>query len=232
MAGNAVVDAAKKIKEKLFGAVSARFNLNVIFEMECKDGRVSAKGKRERGLSFGEAVAMVQKSNRGEPLVARGSYTPRDKGLVTPAFGFGAQVAEVVVDRETGLTQVKKMWTAHDCGTVINPRGVEGQLEGSIQMGLGYVLSEQFVMEDGKTLNTTFLDYKIPNALDMPPGEIAHVETYEPEGPMGAKEAGEGLASPTAPAIAEAVYQATGYMCKDLPITPEKILKKINNPRR
>ncbi len=224
MAGNAVVDAAKKIKEQLFGALSARYNLNVIYEMECREGRVQPKGRPDRGMAFGEAVAMVQKANRGEPLVARGSYTPRDKGLVTPAFGFGAQVAEVEVDRETGLVEVKKMWTAHDCGTVINPKGVEGQLAGSIQMGLGYALSEQFVMEEGRTLNTNFLDYKMPTAMDMPPGEVVHVETYEPEGPMGAKECGEGLASPTAPAISDAVYHATGYRCRDLPITPEKIL--------
>ena len=126
MAGNAVIDAARKIKEQLFGAVSARFNLNVIHEIECKNGRVQSKAKPDYGLSFGEAVAMVQKANRGEPLVARGSYTPRDKGLVTPAFGFGAQVAEVEVDQETGLVEVKHMWTAHDCGTVINPEKRRG----------------------------------------------------------------------------------------------------------
>ncbi|MCP4667417.1 MAG: molybdopterin-dependent oxidoreductase, partial [Deltaproteobacteria bacterium] len=151
-------------------------------------------------------------------------------GLVTPAFSFGAQVAEVDVDKETGLVTVKKMWTAHDCGTVINHRAVEGQLEGSVHMGLGYALSEQLVMDKGKTLNTTFLDYKIPTALDMPPGESVCIETYEPEGPMGAKEAGEGLVSPTAPAIAEAVHHATGYRCMDLPITPEKVLKGITSP--
>ncbi|MBW1851260.1 MAG: molybdopterin-dependent oxidoreductase [Deltaproteobacteria bacterium] len=227
MAGNAVLDAAQKIKEQLFGAVSARYNLNVIYDMECKDGKVCPKGRPDRGLSFGEAVAAVQKANRGEALVARGSYTPRGKGLVTPAFGFGAQVAEIEVDKETGSVQVKKMWTAHDCGTVINPKAVDGQLSGSIQMGLGYALSEQFVMKEGETLNTTFLDYKMPSAVDMPPSEVVHIDTYEPEGPMGAKEAGEGLASPTAPAIANAVYHATGYRCKDLPITPEKILRDI-----
>ncbi|NNF98832.1 MAG: molybdopterin-dependent oxidoreductase [Desulfobacteraceae bacterium] len=227
MAGNAVIDAARKIKEQLFGAVSAKFNLNVIFDMECRDGRVHAAGKPDRGMSFGDAVAFVQKTNRGEPLVARGSYTPRGKGLVSPAFSFGAQVAEVDVDKETGNVKVNKMWTAHDCGTVLNHMAVEGQLEGSIQMGLGYALSEQFVMDNGRTLNTTFLDYKMPHAMDMPPGESACIETYEPEGPMGAKEAGEGLASPTAPAIAEAVFHATGYRCKDLPITPEKILKGL-----
>jgi 4-hydroxybenzoyl-CoA reductase subunit alpha len=227
MTGNAIIEAAKEIKETLFSAISARFSLNVIYDMECKDGRVCAKGRPDRGMSFGEAVAMVQKANRGEPLIGRGYYTPRGKGLVTPAFSYGAQVAELDVDKETGLVQVRKIWTAHDCGTVINPMAVEGQLEGSIQMGLGYALSEHLIMDDGKTLNTTFLDYKIPSAVDMPPGESSCVETYEPEGPMGAKEAGEGLAIPTAPAIAEAVFHATGYRCKDLPITPEKILKGV-----
>ncbi|MCG6908884.1 MAG: xanthine dehydrogenase family protein molybdopterin-binding subunit [Deltaproteobacteria bacterium] len=225
MAGNAIKDASRQIKEILFGAISARFNLNVIFDMECKGGRVQAKGKPDRGMAFGEAVAMVQKANRGVPIVARGYYTPRNKGLVTPAFSFGAQVAEVDVDEQTGVVQVKQMYTAHDCGTVINPMSVEGQLQGSIHMGLGYALSEELVMEKGRTLTNTFLDYKLLTAMDMPPGESVCIETYEPDGPFGAKEAGEGLASPTAPAVAEAVYNATGYRCKDLPITPEKILK-------
>jgi len=225
MNGNAVVDAARKIKARLFGSVSARLNLNVIHELACKDGRIFSKSKPDKWVSFGEAVAMTQKAGRGEPVVERGYYTPRDKGMVTPAFSFGAQVSEVEVDPETGIVQVKKFWTAHDCGTVINQTAVEGQLEGSIQMGLGYALSEQFVMDGGKTLNTNFLDYKMPNAMDVPPSEVSHIHTYEPEGPMGAKEAGEGLAIPTAPAIADAVYHATGYRCKGLPITPEKILE-------
>ncbi|MFO7987748.1 MAG: xanthine dehydrogenase family protein molybdopterin-binding subunit [Desulfatiglandaceae bacterium] len=231
MNGNAVIDAARKIKEQIFGAVSAHHKLNVIYDFECKDGMVSPKGRPDKGMTFGEAVSLVQKANRGEPLVARGSYTPRGKGLVTPAFSFGAQVAEVDVDVETGQVTVEKMWTAHDCGTVINHMAVEGQLEGSIHMGLGYALSEQFVMEKGKTLNTTFLDYKMPNAMDMPPGKSVTIETYEAEGPMGAKEAGEGLVSPTAPAIADAVFHATGYRCKDLPITPEKILNDLKKKK-
>jgi CO/xanthine dehydrogenase Mo-binding subunit len=218
-----VIDAASKIKEKLWGAVTARYNMNIIHEIVCKDGRVYSKGRPEKGMSFGEAVAMVQKMNKEEPLVARGFYTPRGKGLVSPAFTFSAQVSEVEVDKDTGLVQVKKLWTAHDCGTVINRTSVEGQLQGSIHMGLGYTLSEQFTVEQGKTLNTTFLDYKIPSALDTPPDESHEIDIYEPEGPMGAKEAGEGLVSPTAPTIADAVYHATGYRCKDLPITPEKV---------
>ncbi|NLD37857.1 MAG: molybdopterin-dependent oxidoreductase [Desulfatiglans sp.] len=225
MAGNAVIDAAKKMKEILFGAVTAHFNLNVIHELECKDGRIFSQVRPDKGLTFGKAVALAQKFNRGVPLVTRGAYTPRGMGMVTPAFSFGAQVAEVEVDEKTGKVEVKKMWTAHDCGTVLNPVSVEGQLEGSIHMGLGYVLSEQFAMEKGKTLNTTFLDYKMPSALDMPVSESICIETYEPEGPYGAKEAGEGLVGPTAPAIADAVYNAVGYRCMDMPITPEKVLK-------
>lgn len=228
MNGKAVIDAARKIKEQIFGAVSARHGLNVIYDFECRDGMVCPKGRPDKGMPFGEAVALVQKTNRGEPLVARGAYTPRGKGLVTPAFSFGAQVAEVDVDTETGQVTVEKMWTAHDCGTVINHMAVEGQLDGSIHMGLGYALSEQFVMKEGKTLNTTFLDYKMPNAMDMPAGQSVCIETYEKEGPMGAKEAGEGLVSPTAPAIADAVFHATGYRCKDLPVTPQKIMDHLS----
>lgn len=225
MAGNAVIQAARQIKDKLAGAVSARFNLNVIHEVAFGNNRVFAKARPDRGLDFGEAVRMTMKATRGEELVGRGYYTPRDRGLVSPAFSFGAQVAEVAVDPDTGLIKVERMTTAHDCGTVVNPMSVEGQLEGSVHMGLGYALCEQFAMRDGQTLNTTFLDYKIPAAEDMPPGESFCVDTYEPDGPFGAKEAGEGLVSPTAPAIADAVRHATGYRCLDLPITPEKILR-------
>jgi 4-hydroxybenzoyl-CoA reductase subunit alpha len=231
MAGSATVQAAEKIKEKLFGALSARFNLNVIYEMECKNGRVYAKSRPDKGISFGEAVAMVQRIQRGEPLVERGYYTPRDKGLVTPAFSFGAQVAEVEVDEKTGVVHMQKMWTAHDCGTVINPMAVEGQLEGAMQMGIGYALSENFIVENGKTLNPNFLDYNLPSAVDMPQSESVCIETYEKEGPLGAKEAGEGLVAPTAPAVADAVYHATGYRCKDLPISVDKVLNGIKQAK-
>ena len=227
MNGNAVVDAARKIKTELAKMISLKFDLNVIHDVDFKDDRVFSKARPDRGLSFGETVAMWVKANRGAELTARGYYTPRNKGLTSPAFSFGAQVAEVDIDRETGLIKVDKMYTAHDCGRVINPLAVEGQLEGAIQMGLGYTLCEQFSMRDGRTLNTTFLDYKMPAAEDMPPGESFCVDTYEPEGPFGAKEAGEGLAIPTAPAISDAVWDAVGYRCHDLPITPEKVLQSL-----
>jgi len=231
MAGNAVRDAAKKVKDELFKVVSLKLGLNVIHEIECGNGTIYAKSKPDKGIPFADVVRMAQLANRGEPIKATGYYTPRDVGLVSPAFSFGAQVADVRVDLDTGVVHVAGMYTVHDCGTELNPMAVEGQLEGSIQMSLGYALSEELVMHRGKTLNTTLLDYKIPVAADMPPSVSKTVETFEPGGPFGAKEAGEGLACPTAPAIAHAVHQATGYFCRNLPIRPETILAHGRKPQ-
>jgi 4-hydroxybenzoyl-CoA reductase subunit alpha len=227
MNGNAVIEAAQKIKNLLTPVLFAEFDLNQIHDIAFEDDEVFVKASPKKRMSFAECVYKALRGRRGAPLTARGFYTPRNKGLVSPAFSFGAQVAEVSVDQETGLVKVDNIYTAHDCGVAINKMAVEGQLEGAIQMGLGYALSEDFVMEQGRTLNTNFLDYKVPTAEDMPPSQYAEIETYEPEGPFGAKEAGEGLAIPTAPAIAHAVYEAIGYRCSELPITPEKILRSI-----
>ncbi|MBI2893876.1 MAG: molybdopterin-dependent oxidoreductase [Deltaproteobacteria bacterium] len=224
MAGNAILAAARQVKDELAGVVSARFDLNVIHEIVFADDRVFARARPERGVSFGEAVAMAMRARRGGAVIGRGAYTPRGKGLVTPTFSFAAQVVELEVDRETGVVRVEKITTAHDSGTVINPLGVEGQLHGSIHMALGYALCEELVSREGRTLNPTLLDYKIAAAEDMPAGESHTVEIHDPEGPFGAKEAGEGLVSPTAPAVADAIHHATGFRSCSLPITPEKIL--------
>jgi 4-hydroxybenzoyl-CoA reductase subunit alpha len=104
---------------------------------------------------------------------------------------------------------------------------VEGQLEGSMHMGLGYALSEELLIEEGAILNPSFLDYKILLPDEMPEIESIVVETDDPEGPFGAKEAGEGLILPVAPAIANAIYDAIGVRIKELPITPEKILRAL-----
>jgi 4-hydroxybenzoyl-CoA reductase alpha subunit len=231
MVGNAILDATRQIKEELYKVVALKFDMNVIHAFECKDGTVRVKGRPEKAVPFGEAVAMVQRLRRGEPLVARGSYTPRDMGLVTPTFSFGAQVAEVEVDRDTGRVRVTRIHTAHDCGRPLNPQSVEGQVEGCVQMGLGYALTEELVMSHGRTLNATFLDYKIPGALDMPRMDSVCVGGAEPRGPFGAKESGEGPTSPTAPAIAEAVWHATGYRARRLPITAEHVLRHLEAHR-
>ncbi|MGD8562480.1 MAG: xanthine dehydrogenase family protein molybdopterin-binding subunit, partial [Desulfarculaceae bacterium] len=161
MNGNAVIEAAQKIKNLLTPVLFAEFDLNQIHDVAFGDDEVFVKASPKKRMPFAECVYKALRGRRGAPLTARGFYTPRNKGLVSPAFSFGAQVAEVSVDQETGLVKVENIYTAHDCGVAINKMAVEGQLEGAIQMGLGYALSEDFVMEKGRTLNTNFLDYKV-----------------------------------------------------------------------
>ena len=224
MAGHAVLRAAEDVKRDLFEAAAQRLNILVTDVLEAKDGHIYLTRKPERRISFADAVAAAQIAKGGRPVIGRGSYTPKGKGALLPAVSFGAQVAEVEVDRETGQVKVLKLTTAHDCGVALNPTAVEGQIDGGIHMALGQALSEQMVTDRGEPVNTTFLDYKIFSALDMPKAETIAVETYEPEGPFGAKEASEGLAIPTVPAIANAICNATGVRVKGLPITPEKLL--------
>ena len=147
--------------------------------------------------------------------------------MISPAYSFGVQAVEAAVDPETGKVRLKNCVTAHDCGQVINPLGVQGQLEGAIAMAAGYGFTEDLPMDDGKILNPNLVDYKILRTTEMPETTVMEVETYEPEGPFGAKEAGEGLTNPTAGALGNAVFQATGVSIKDLPITSEKVLSAI-----
>jgi CO/xanthine dehydrogenase Mo-binding subunit len=122
--------------------------------------------------------------------------------------------------------------TAHDSGKVINPVGIEGQLEGAIMMAGGYGYCEDQPMKDGRILNPSIGDYQMIRSLDMPETDILEIETYEPEGPFGAKEAGEGLTNPTAGAIANAIYKAVGVRINHLPITPEKVFNALREKEK
>jgi 4-hydroxybenzoyl-CoA reductase subunit alpha len=133
----------------------------------------------------------------------------------------------VDVDTETGKVKLVNVTTAHESGTVINPVGITGQLEGAIMMAGGYGFCEEQPMDDGKILNPSIGDYKLIRSMDMPDTKILEIDTYEPEGPFGAKEAGEGLTNPTAGAIGNAIYNAVGVRITDTPITPEKILRAL-----
>ncbi len=151
---------------------------------------------------------------------------------MSPAYSFMCQGAEVKVDRETGEVTVLEVFTGHDCGRVINPINVEGQLEGSISKGIGMAHYEDLPHEDGRYLNTDFLDYLMPTSLDHPK-EISFktIESYEPGGPFGAKESGEGNLVGVSPAIANAIYDAVGVRITDLPITPDKVKKALESKR-
>jgi CO/xanthine dehydrogenase Mo-binding subunit len=140
------------------------------------------------------------------------------------AYSFGAQIAEVEVDPETGIVRLLKMTVAHDVGRAINPLAVEGQMDGQVFSGMGQTLLEACIMDRGQVLNPSLLDYKLPRPFEVP--EIDHiiVETHDPYGPFGAKEVGQGPIQCTTQAIANAVSNAIGYPIKELPITPEMVL--------
>ena len=161
----------------------------------------------------------------GFTVIGKGSYhtqgVPLDpetgQSHVVDLYLFATQVAEVEVDAVTGLVRVLNIWAAHDVGRAIHPLNVEGQIEGGVQMGLGFALTEEIVREKGRTLNPSFLDYKLFTAIDMPKIKPITVEVPEPLGPFGARGIGEATTIPTAAAVANAVFNAVGARVKGCP---------------
>jgi len=229
MQGNAVKMAAAEAKKQILEFAAAKMTPNIVYDLDIKDGWIHLIARPERGLAFNEVVKEVIRGRDGQPIVARGHYTPHRKGMISPAYSFGVQAIEVKVDPETGKITLKDCVTAHDCGQVINPLGVQGQLEGAIAMAAGYGFTEDLPMDEGKILNPNLVDYKLLRTTEMPETTVVEVETYEPEGPFGAKEAGEGLTNPTAGALGNAVHDAVGVSINELPITSEKVLEAIRD---
>jgi 4-hydroxybenzoyl-CoA reductase subunit alpha len=227
-AGNAILRAANSAKKEIFQVVSEKLEANAN-DLVAEDRKIFVQGSPDIFISFTDALYLYQSKNNGSPLVVKGSYISPDK--MSPTYSFGAFVCEVEVDLRTGEVRVLKITAAHDSGQLLNPMSVEGQIQGSIFMGMGYALSENLVFEGGQTLNPSFLGYKMPTAKQVPEIGIDHAIVHDPEGPFGAKEAGEGSLDPVAPAIANAVYNATGVRIKELPITAEKILKELKRKK-
>jgi 4-hydroxybenzoyl-CoA reductase alpha subunit len=227
MNGNAVKRAAADAKRQLLEFAAAKMGANIVYDLDIKDRWVHLADRPERGLSYFDVVKDALRGKDGEVIMGRGHYTPHRKGMVSPAYSFGVQAAEVEVDPETGRYKLINVTTAHESGTVINPIGIEGQLEGAIMMAGGYGLCEDQPMDEGLILNPSLVDYKLIRSLDMPETKILEIDTYEPEGPFGAKEAGEGLTNPTAGAIANAVCKAVGVRITEIPITPEKVFRAL-----
>jgi len=175
--------------------------------------------------------ALVAKGIYRAPKLG-GSFKGSGAGL-SPSYSCQAFVAEVEVDEETGFIQVEKVWAAHDCGMALNRTTVEGQIEGSVHMGLGQALSEQMLFTSGGQLqNPSLLDYKILSTVDTPEIEAILVESNDPEGPLGAKECGEGALAPVIPAVANAVYDAVGIRLTEVPMTPERVLKALEKQKK
>jgi 4-hydroxybenzoyl-CoA reductase subunit alpha len=198
-------------------------------------GSLQQKRKEEGpkdSMTFEEAV--VAAIDFHGALTGTGSYAPppearggKHKGAgvgPSPAYSYSAQVAEVSVDEETGEVTVHKVWAAHDCGRALNPVSVEGQIIGSVWMGMGQALTEEMIWKDGMLMNPGLLEYRSPSSIESPEVEPIIVESIDPEGPFGAKECSEGSLAATIPAIANAIYDAVGARLHECPFTPERVL--------
>lgn len=223
-AGNAALRAAERVREKIFDVAARELEANPD-DLVAEDRRIFVKGSPEPFISFSEAIRLYQSKNNGAPLVVESTYNSPDK--MSPTYSFGAYVSEVEVDLRTGEVKVRRVSVASDSGQPINPMSVEGQIQGCIVMGMGYTLSEKLEFEKGQTLNPSFLGYRIVTSNQTPEIVVDHVLIKDPEGPFGAKEAGEGSLDPVIPSIANAIYDAVGIRFKELPITPETILREL-----
>jgi 4-hydroxybenzoyl-CoA reductase subunit alpha len=202
-------------------------------------GSLQQKRKEDEGpkdsMTFEEAV--IAAIDFKGTLTGTGSYAPppearggKHKGGgvgPSPAYSYSAQVAEVSVDEETGEVTVHKVWAAHDCGRALNPVSVEGQIIGSVWMGMGQALTEEMVWKDGLLMNPGLLEYRSPSSVESPEVEPIIVESIDPEGPFGAKECSEGSLAATIPAIANAIYDAVGIRLHEVPFTPERVLAAL-----
>jgi len=236
MADNAAKRAAEKMQEIIRERVARTCNVipeHLIF----RNDRVFTP-RMEFSISWEEAVEIATRHTGA--LITTGHYqSPQLGGTfkgggagLSPAYSFGAVIAEVEVDVTTGHVKVVDLWGAHDVGRAINKLAVEGQLEGSWHMGIGQALTEQMkYTEDGHLLTTNFLNYRIPNALETPHFHTFIVESKDREGPFGAKECGEGALHPVPPAILNAIYDAIGVRLFSLPATPDKILSALQKQK-
>ena len=237
MAGNAARRAAETVREKLVKAAH-RLTGYPIEGFILRNESVLYAPNPEIKVTFMEALTEALAGNGA--LIAKGSYESppmggKFKGAaagLSPTYSFQAYVAQVRVDPESGFIKVKKVWAAHDCGRALNPLAVEMQVEGSVHMGLGQVLMEDFRYQGSNVLNPNFLDYKMLGPREMPEVECILVESHDPEGPFGAKECGEGPLLPILPAVANAVYDAVGVRFRQLPLTPERVLRALDEKRR
>jgi len=233
VAGNSARMAAKKVKDQLLEVASRSLGENPE-NLDIRDRTIFSKIDPEKKSSLGKVLRASHYTTGGRMVMAEHFYDPPNenldrefKGNLSVTYAYGTHGVEVEVDKETGQVKILKYIAAHDVGRAINPMLLEGQVYGGATMGIGYALTEQLVLKNGKVINPDFRDYKILTAADVPNIEAISIETDDPFGPFGAKGIGEPGLVPTAPAIANAIYDAIGVRIKDLPITPEKVLAAL-----
>jgi 4-hydroxybenzoyl-CoA reductase subunit alpha len=234
MVGNAAIDAARNLKRVLVAAAARKLEARPD-DIECL-GELYRAGAQDKGMSFDEVVSEALKDSG--TIIVTGNYSTipeshggnKYRGAAiggTMGYSYSAQVVEVTVDEDTGVVTVDKVWAAHDCGKALNRLTVEGQVQGSVWMGMGQAMSEETGYHDGLLLTGNMLDYRVPTIEDSPPIEVAIVESNDPHGPFGAKEAGEGSLAAFLPALANAIADAVGLRFDTLPVTPDRVFAAL-----
>ena len=239
-AGNAIKLAAEDLKEKLLDLAQIKLGY-IKRELYLEDGWIINRNHPESRMPMSDlalGLAFEDGSGYGGPAIGVGTFTLPNNINYDPATGYSpkpaafwttaAAGAEVEIDTETGVIEVKKMVESCDPGHIVNPELYKAQVEGGMMQALGTVLYEELKLKDGKVLNKSFVDYKIPTIDNTPETFIAMgVEHPEETGPYGARGIGEPAMVPGAPAIANAIYNATGCRFTEMPITPERMLKAL-----
>lgn len=239
-AGNAIKLAAEDLKEKLLDLAQIKLGY-IKRELYLEDGWIINRNHPESRMPMSDlalGLAFEDGSGYGGPAIGVGTFTLPNNINYDPATGYSPKPAafwttavagaEVEVDTETGIIEVKKMVESCDPGHIVNPELYKAQVEGGMMQALGTVLFEELKLKDGKVLNKSFVDYKIPTIDNAPETFIAMgVEHPEETGPFGARGIGEPAMVPGAPAIANAIYNATGCRFTEMPITPERMLKAL-----
>jgi 4-hydroxybenzoyl-CoA reductase alpha subunit len=233
MIGNAAIEACRKLKHQIASAVAEKLELHEK-EIALAGGRAMSMRDTSIGVPIQEAYQLAEA--KFGSLAATGSYRTEQLGGeyrggtigASPAYSFTAHVVEVTVDEETGFVNVDKIWVAHDCGKALAPVLVEGQMEGSAYMGAAEAMMEVHDFHaTGLHRAPSLLDYKIPTSMDTPEMTSLIVESNDPKGPYGAKEAGEGPLHPAIPAIANAIYDAIGVRLRATPFTPARVFEAL-----
>ena len=236
MCGNAAIDAAEKLKDILARAAAEKLDARPE-DIECRGEVYRVTGSQDPGIPFADVVeqALVDTGT----ITVKGTFTvPKEyQGTVkfrgsavgpSMGFSFGATVAEVSVDEDTGVVTVDQLWTALDCGFAINPLAVEGQIEGQVWMAVGQAICEELNYVNGLPLQANAVDYRVPTISESPPIEVKIIESLDPNGPFGAKESSEGALASVIAAIGTAIHDAVGIRLHDLPFSPDRVLAALD----
>jgi 4-hydroxybenzoyl-CoA reductase subunit alpha len=237
MCGMAAIQAATRLREVVARAVARKLETTperIVF----RERKVGLQEDWDKAIGFPQAIELAEAMHG--VLAFAGSYAPPKRagkykgGGVgpSPCYSYSACVVELTVDEDTGWIELDDVWIAHDIGRALNPLLVEGQVEGSVYMGIGEALMEAQVFRKGLHKHPSMLEYKSPTTLETPEIHTFLVETDDPEGPFGAKEAGQGPLLPVIPAIANAIYHAVGVRLDQVPITPDMVLRGLDLKRQ